>query len=342
MKMNKSVSIIAGFAVILLAASCGGNRDEDAANAAENEVHAVEVFKVSRETVRQDAVYSSTVQANIVNNIAPQQSGRIVKINVEVGDFVAADQVLAEMDRPLMEQAGLKLKNAEVEMGRVEQLFKQGGISQSDYDQIVLSYKVAKSAYDNLLENTILRSPIAGVVTARNYDRGDMYNMSQPLFTVQQITPVKLLIAVSESDYTRVRKGDVVSITADALPGQTFEGTIIRIYPTMDAASHTFNVEVHVKNEHRLLRPGMFARATVNFGDNFNVVIPDQAAVKMQGAGTRQVFVLNADGTVSARIVTLGKHFDDRYEVLSGLEEGETIVVKGQATIKSGDTVSVK
>lgn len=340
--MNRTAKFITFAAAAILAAACGRNGGDAENTVAAEETHVVEVLKVSKEQVPQDGVYSTTVQANILNNIAPQQGGRINKINVEVGDFVSAGQILAEMDKVQLDQAGLRFQNAEVEMNRVEQLFKEGGVSQSDYDQIVMNYKVAKSTYDNLLENTVLRSPVSGVVTARNYDRGDMYNMSQPLFTVQQITPVKLLVPISESDYTKVKKGDKVTITADAFPGQNFEGSIIRLYPTMDAATHTFNVEVHVRNENRLLRPGMFARATVNFGDNFNVVIPDQAAVKMQGAGTRQVFILNNDNTVSVRVVTLGRHFDNKYEVLSGLDDGDVIVVKGHSTLKAGDTVVVK
>lgn len=340
--MNRTARFITFAAAAILAAACGRNGGDAENTVAAEETHVVEVLKVSKEQVPQDGVYSTTVQANILNNIAPQQGGRINKINVEVGDFVSAGQILAEMDKVQLDQAGLRFQNAEVEMNRVEQLFKEGGVSQSDYDQIVMNYKVAKSTYDNLLENTVLRSPVSGVVTARNYDRGDMYNMSQPLFTVQQITPVKLLVPISESDYTKVKKGDKVTITADAFPGQNFEGSIIRLYPTMDAATHTFNVEVHVRNENRLLRPGMFARATVNFGDNFNVVIPDQAAVKMQGAGTRQVFILNNDNTVSVRVVTLGRHFDNKYEVLSGLDDGDVIVVKGHSTLKAGDTVVVK
>lgn len=340
--MNRTARFITFAAAAILAAACGRNGGDAENTVAAEETHVVEVLKVSKEQVPQDGVYSTTVQANILNNIAPQQGGRINKINVEVGDFVSAGQILAEMDKVQLDQAGLRFQNAEVEMNRVEQLFKEGGVSQSDYDQIVMNYKVAKSTYDNLLENTILRSPVSGVVTARNYDRGDMYNMSQPLFTVQQITPVKLLVPISESDYTKVKKGDKVTITADAFPGQNFEGSIIRLYPTMDAATHTFNVEVHVRNENRLLRPGMFARATVNFGDNFNVVIPDLAAVKMQGAGTRQVFILNNDNTVSVRVVVLGRHFDNKYEVLSGLDDGDVIVVKGHSTLKAGDTVVVK
>ena len=338
--MNNILKITGATAILLTAAACGNNSNESVAE--EVRIPIVEVARVSKENVLHSNVYSSTIQANIVNNIAPQNGARIVKINAEIGDFVSAGQILAEMDDSNLEQAKLRLTNSEEELGRVKQLFDEGGISQSDFDALELNYKVAKRSYENLLENTILRSPVSGVVTARNYDRGDMYGMSQPLYTVQQITPVKLLVPISESDYTKVRKGDKVSVTADALPGNTYVGSIVRIYPTMDAATHTFNVEVQVRNEKRELRPGMFARATVDFGSVENVVIPDQAAVKMQGAGTRQVFVLNPDNTVSVKVVTLGRHFDNKYEVLEGLAGDETIVVKGQTSLKAGDKVEVK
>lgn len=338
--MNNILKITGAAAILLTAAACGNNSNESVAE--EVRIPIVEVARVSKENVLHSNVYSSTIQANIVNNIAPQNGARIVKINAEIGDFVSAGQILAEMDDSNLEQAKLRLTNSEEELGRVKQLFDEGGISQSDFDALELNYKVAKRSYENLLENTILRSPVSGVVTARNYDRGDMYGMSQPLYTVQQITPVKLLVPISESDYTKVRKGDKVSVTADALPGNTYAGSIVRIYPTMDAATHTFNVEVQVRNEKRELRPGMFARATVDFGSVENVVIPDQAAVKMQGAGTRQVFVLNSDNTVSVKVVTLGRHFDNKYEVLEGLAGDETIVVKGQTSLRAGDKVEVK
>lgn len=338
--MNNILKITGAAAILLTAAACGNNSNESVAE--EVRIPIVEVARVSKENVLHSNVYSSTIQANIVNNIAPQNGARIVKINAEIGDFVSAGQILAEMDDSNLEQAKLRLTNSEEELGRVKQLFDEGGISQSDFDALELNYKVAKRSYENLLENTILRSPVSGVVTARNYDRGDMYGMSQPLYTVQQITPVKLLVPISESDYTKVRKGDKVSVTADALPGNTYVGSIVRIYPTMDAATHTFNVEVQVRNEKRELRPGMFARATVDFGSVENVVIPDQAAVKMQGAGTRQVFVLNSDNTVSVKVVTLGRHFDNKYEVLEGLAGDETIVVKGHTSLRAGDKVEVK
>ena len=344
---NNTIAIIC--AAALLACSCAGRQNGEQKETAQPQaavaavrIPVVEVQGAAVETIRYESVYSSTVQANIVNNIAPQTAGRIEKINVEIGDFVSKGQVLAEMEKVQLEQAELKLKNSKDELERVRQLLAEGGISQSDFDQLELSCKVAQSSYDNLLENTVLRSPVTGVVTARNYDKGDMYSMAQPLFTVQQIVPVKMLVGISESDYTKVKRGDKVTVTADALPGKEYAGSIVRIHPTMDAATHTFNVEVRVNNEKRELRPGMFVRAKVDFGSVQNIVVPDAAVQKMQGAGTRQVFVLGEDSTVEARVVTPGRHFDGKYEILSGISEGEVIVVKGASSLKSGDKVEAK
>ena len=335
--MNKNLFLISALA--LLAVACGRNKAQETVEI--NVTPVVSVTAAVRQTVPQDAVYSSTVQANVVNNIAPQTVSRIQKINVEVGDFVNAGQVLAEMDRLQMEQTGLQLKNNETELGRLKQLLAEGGISQSDFEAIELSYNVSKSTYDNIVENTILRSPVSGVISARNYDRGDLYSMGQPIFTVQQIVPVKLLVGISEKDYTKVKKGDKVTVTAEAFPGKTFTGSVVRLYPVMDPATHTFNVEVQIRNENRELRPGMYARVTVNFGDNNSIVLPDEAVVKQQGSGQRFVYVLEGD-KVQLREITLGRHFDDKYEILSGVEDGQKVVVKGLSALKSGITVEVK
>ncbi len=330
-----------GMALAAMVCGCAGNGNKVAETAVEEKTPLVSVVSATRQTVPQNEVYSSTVQANIVNNIAPQTSNRIKKLNVEVGDFVSAGQILAEMDKASLRQAELKLKNDKQELDRVKSLLDEGGISQSDYDALQLAYEVSESSYQNLEDNTVLRSPISGVVTARNYDKGDMYAMSSPIYTVQQITPVKILVGVSETDYTKVHKGDKVSVTADALPGKTFTGSVVRLYPVMDAASHTFKVEVQIPNGDRLVRPGMYVRATINMGNNDSIVIPDSAVVKQQGSGQRLVYVIDADNVVSVKIVTVGLHFGSSYEILSGLEEGDRVVTEGQSALKSGIKVEV-
>ena len=301
----------------------------------------VEVVSATSRDVSQESTYTSSVEPYATNNILPQTGARIRKINVEVGDYVVKGQVLAEMDRLQLEQLELQIQNDEVEYARLKGLYEEGGVSQSDFETAELRYKVRKTNYQKLLENTILRSPINGFVTARNFDVGDMFAMSAPLFTVQQVVPVKLLVGISENEYTKVKKGDVVSITVDALPGRSFSGKVSRLSPTINAATHTFNAEVVVQNADRALRPGMFARVTVNFGTNHRIVLPDRCIVKQEGTGQRFVYLLNDGDTVSYVPVTVGRHIGSEYEIVDGVSEGDTVVSKGQATLKDGVKVVV-
>ena len=328
---------------VAIAAGCGSSNSKTAeqTTVTEDIVPSVSVTQVSVREVPQEATYTSTVMPYVKNNIVPQAGGRITKINVEIGDFVKEGQVLAEIDKAQLQQAQLSLKNQEVELARLKSLYEAGGLSKSDLDAIELQYNVTKTQVENLLENTVLRSPINGVVTARNYDVGDMCSMSAPIFTVEQIVPVKLLVGISESDYSKVKKGDSVEIKADAVPDKTFYGKINRIYPTIDPTTRTFTVEVVVQNNYRTLRPGMFVRAMVNFGTNNSVVIPDVAVVKQQGSGERFVYVLNEDGTVTYQKVVLGRRMEAEYEVLEGIADGAKVVTGGQIRLKDGIKVTV-
>ena len=327
----------------LVAAGCGNKSSNQTAQTqvVEEVAPSVAVVQVSSREVPQTATYTSTVQPYVKNNIAPQMAGRITKINAEIGDFVKKGQVLAEIDKAQLQQAQLQLHNQEVELERLRALYNAGGLSKSDLEAIELSYNVIKTQVENLLENTVLCSPIDGVVTARNYDVGDMYAMSMPIYTVEQIKPVKLLVAISESEYNKVKKGDSVEIKTDALPSVTFNGKINKIYPTIDPSTRTFTAEVVVANNYNSLRPGMFARVTVDFGSSNNVVIPDVAVVKQQGSGERFVYILNEDGTVNYQKVLLGRRMGAEYEVLEGIQDGAKVVTGGQIRLKDGIKVTV-
>lgn len=333
---------IALITLLMAVVSCGSNGSQPASPAVPEMVTPnVEVAVATARDVPQDNIYASTVEAYAVNNIMPQSGGRIRKINVEVGDYVSKGQILAEMDRLQLDQLELQVANDQLEWDRMKSLYEEGGMSKSDYEAAELGYKVRRTNLENVKENTILRSPVTGFVTARNFDAGDMFSMSAPLFTVQQVVPVKLRVGISESEYTQVKKGDSVTITVDAIPGETFTGRVERLYPTIDPATHTFKAEVVVSNTNRVLRPGMYARVTVNFGTRHSVIVPDKALVKQEGTGTRFIYVLKADNTVSYLPVTVGRHIGQEYEIVSGLEEGATVVVKGQNTLRDGVKVNV-
>ncbi len=341
--MNKITRTMVFASAAVMLAACGNGKKADSASASQNAEERATLIATAtavRQDVPQTEVYSSSVQAFAVNNIAPQTGGRIKSIKVDVGNFVQKNQLLAEMDASQLDQTRLKLVNDSTELARLKSLYDEGGVSKSDYDAAEMAWKVSRRSYNNLLENTWLRSPISGVITARNYDQGDLYS-GQPIFVVQQITPVKILVGISESDYTKVKKGDQVEITADAIPGRTFTGKVNKIYPTIDPTSHTFTTEILVGNTDRTLRPGMFARVKVEFGVNSSIIVPDEAVVKMQGSGQRSVYVVSPDNTVNSVIVKIGRHFDRYYEILEGLNEGDIVATKGSSSLKDGAKVEV-
>lgn len=338
MRQFKSLLIIS---TALMMASCGQKPAEQQQTVVVEEAPKVTVTRVHAENVPQLSTYPTTVEADIVNNITPQSASRINEILVEVGDHVKKGQRLATMDAINLEKIRLQVANDSIEYGRTKELYEIGAASQANFEAITLAYEVSKKSYANLLENTILTSPISGVITARNYDEGDMYAMAQPLFVVQNITPVKMLINISESNYSKVKKGMEVELVADAFPGETFKGKVNLVYPTIDPRSHTFPVEIIVDNKNEKLRPGMFTRVTINYGNNFRVVVPDSAVLKQVGADDKYVYVLNEDNTVTYTPVKLGVRMGNRYEIISGLNDGDIIVTSGQTRLKNNIEVEV-
>ena len=302
----------------------------------------VSVITATAEDVEVNNTFTSNIEPYATNNIVSQTAGRIVSIKAEVGDKVRKGQLLAMMDDVNRAKTRMQYVNDSTELGRLTELYKIGAVSQADYDLAKLSLDITKKTYNNLLENTYLRSPINGVVTARNYDKGDMYSMTQPIFVVEQIVPVKLLINISESYFTQVHQGMEFNIEVDAYPGEVFKGKVNLIYPTVSSTTHTFPVEVVCQNTDQRLRPGMFARVTATFGINHNVVVPDVAVVKQQGSGEYFIYVLNDDNTVTYTKVELGRRLGNRYEIVSGIDQGTVIVTEGQARLKNGVAVQVK
>ena len=114
------------------------------------------------------------------------------------------------------------------------------------------------------------------------------------------------------------------------------------IYPTINQATHTFQVEVSIANSNERVRPGMFARVTLPYGENESVVIPDRAVQKLMGSGDRYVYVYNeSDNTVRYSKVELGRRMDTEFEVLSGVKEGEKVVTTGHMRLTNGCQVEL-
>lgn len=312
---------------------------------AEKEAESLPLVKLEKVTVQpvdQTYDYTGTVEAYYVNNIAPSSGLRIRRILVKVGDHVRAGQTVATMDQSTYNQEKARLENLQVTYERIKNLYEVGGISKQDLDVAETNYNMQKIAVSNLVENSSLKSPISGIVAEKNYDDGDMYNNQKPVVVVQQLAPVKVLINVSEELFPRIKKDMSVDLNLDIYPDETFNGKISLIHPTINSTTHTFVAEVTIPNSNMKIRPGMFGRITISLGVEERVVVPDRAIVKQQGSNERFVFVYNSDGTVTRKVVALGRRMNDSYELLSGLEQEAQVVIAGQTRLLDGIKVDVE
>ncbi len=350
--MNKILLTSAALALILFGACSGADKSEK--DSKQDTAPVVKTMQVNDREVNQIGNYTATVEPELINNISSSAPNRIKQILVDEGMRVSAGQRLVVMDdinttsyRLQLDNAKANLRNIEVDYNRALELYKIGGGTKQQVDQMETQLVNAKNAVAsaertlrNMNENTVLTSPISGVVTARNYDPGDMTG-SLPILTVARTQPVKIIVNVSESELSKVRRGMPAIVTFDTYGNEIFNGTVTLVSPTVDHASRTFGVEVTLSNSDNRILPGMFGRMELSLGTARRVVVPDKAVVKQPGSGNHYVYVYNADGTVSYNKVELGQRLGDSYELISGVEPGSTVVVSGQSRLANGMKVKV-
>ncbi len=331
--------IFTSLIAVVLLTSCGGGKQTGETEGDALIKTRVRVEEVRLTPVNQISTFTATVEADKVNNIAPAMGGRIRSINVDVGSNVRKGQALVAMDAATLTQQETQVATLRRDFERYQELYNVGGISKQQLDQVKSQLDVAETAMKNLGENTTLTSPISGVVTARNYDPGDVA-MQLPILTIESLNPVKVLINVSETYYSQVVKSMPVEVQADALEDEVFEGKVSLIYPTIDPISHTFTVEITVPNSSLKLRPGMFSRVRINFGSYDRPLVSDRAVLKQVGSNDRYVFV-EKDGKAKYTLVQLGLRIDDKYEILSGLNTGDRVIIQGNTNLIDGSDVEV-
>jgi RND family efflux transporter MFP subunit len=339
--MKKLIVSIVSITTIFGMISCGSKAAEGTTAADTTAVAKVRVQKAEIREVEQTADFTTSVLPDAKNSIAPQTPTRIRHIFVEVGDHVVKGQRLVQLDATQQAALQTQVDNLTTSYTRVSELFAVGGASQQDLDNVKTQLDVAETQLHNANENTYLLSPLTGVVTARYYDNGDLFNGAQPVLTVMQINPVKLKVDVSESYYSQVKRGMSVDITFDVLENEKFTGKINLIYPTIDEMTRTFTAEITLPNSSQKIRPGMYGRVSLNFGKEKRIVISDKAVIKQQGTNDRYVYTLNDDNTVTYKQIHLGIRMNKEYEVLSGISEGEIIVIEGNTSLVGGQKVNV-
>lgn len=351
----KKAYIIPALLGTLLLGACGGKEPDKEAAKKTEETPIVQIESAEERNVTQTGHYTATVEPENINNISSSAPNRIKQIFVDEGMRVSKGQRLVVMDdvntvsyETQVDNAKANLRNVQLNYDRAVELLKIGGGTRQQVDQMEVQLVNAKNAVQaaertlrNVRENTVLTSPVSGVVTARNYDPGDMTG-NLPILTVAQVNPVKIVINVTEGELSKVHRGMPATVTFDTYGDETFTGKVTMVSPTVDRASRTFGVEITMNNSDGRILPGMFGRVSLDLGNAMRVVVPDKAVVKQPGSGNHYVYVYKNDGTVSYDKVELGQRLGDSYEIVSGVEPGAQVVTMGQMRLANGVKVKLK
>lgn len=337
MKTIQNLTILAG--ATLLFVGCGLNKTKETV-AEEVRVVQVKTQVLKKQTISRVIDLSTTLQGYETMNVAPSMSGKIEHIYVEIGSNVSKGQMLVRMDQNQYNTTKLAYANLGIEMARMEALKESGSISQQTYDRTKLSYEQTKVNLDFLERNTFVKAQFDGVISAKNYEDGELYG-GLPILVLTQITTLKALVSIPETYFPTVKSGMSVKLYSDIYPDNVFPASVEIIYPTIDPSTHTFQVKLRIPNSRRLLRPGMYVRTNMELGETTALMVPYQAVLKLVGANDRYVFV-NQEGVAKRVSVVMGQRFDELVEVISDdLHEGDELVVVGQAKLVDGAKLNV-
>lgn len=283
---------------------------------------------------------SGNLQGYQTVNVAPSLTGKIEHIYVEVGDRVRKNDSLVRMDQQQFRTTQLTYNNLQIEMSRMDGLIQTGSVSQQSYDQVKLQLAQTKESLNFLNTNTYVRAPFSGVISAKNYEDGELYS-GQPIVVLTQVDKLKTLVAIPETYIPQVKNGMKMTLTTDVYPDKTFPAYIEVVYPTIDAASHTFQVKVVVPNSEGLLRPGMYINTTLGLGREDVITAPYSTVLKLIGANNRYVF-LNENGYAKRVEVEMGQRFGDEVEISAPeIVDGVELVTKGEAKLIDGVKLKV-
>jgi RND family efflux transporter MFP subunit len=311
--------------------------------------YSVSIVTASLQSLDERISVVGTINAFNDVTVISETQGRVVKVNVEVGDFVKAGAVLVEVDNELKEAAfkaaQVSYEKARKDLARYEALFKEHSIPDTQIEQARWSFQSAEAQYvvaRRQLSDTRITTPISGVVTARFVNVGMMV-MGAPQATqianVVDLSRLKAKVSVAEHDVFKLHARDQVDISTDVYPGVIFAGTVFSVSSKGDDA-HTYPVEVLVKDPHQQLKAGMFAQITFRPKASAPaLVVPRQAIVgSMQDP---KLFVVK-DGHASLRQVVVAKEAGTSVSIASGLIQGDTVVVGGQNNLSDNVPVVVR
>jgi len=326
---------------------CATNEKKEESNIKVKKEFLVKTEKVIKINIEKELDYTATILPFEEYQLCGVAPGKVQRIHVDIGDKVSKGQTLVILDQTKYYAAKVQFETIKLDMQRMDTLLNANSIARQKHDQLKAQYDIAKTNLEFLEKNTTLKSPITGVVTGKYLNDGEIYSMApnretgkSGILTIMKVNKVKVLVGVSESYYPILKTRMEAKIKLDIFPTKEFTGYISNIYPTIDKMTRTFNVEIVIDNAKKLLKPGMFARVELNMGSENVLVVPLVAVIKQTGTNERYIFVYE-DGKAVRRSITIGKIFDDKLEILSGLSENEDVIIAGHTKLLDQSEVTL-
>lgn len=332
--------------LLSLATGCGGGETQAGADETAQEVKTALVRTELPE--QQDVVDVATFSADLEPQrravLAAEVAGTVERMEVERGEAVRQGQFLAAIDTRALEQraaeAAALARQAAAQYARAQALFEKRSITKQQMLDAVTNRDVAEarlaSAKLDLGKSRVL-APWAGRVAETRVEVGDYVTPGQPVVELVEVDRLKVVAPVPASDVPYLAVGRPVTLRVDALPGESFAGSIVRLGAELDPASRTLDVEAEIDNRDGRLRPGMLAtmevpRRTLSGA----LLVPLESVVDL---GEQRALFIVRDGVAHRRIVELGPVLGERVVVAEGLEPGEPVIVEGEQRVAEGQPV---
>jgi len=344
------------------AAACGGRTEADAAVTTEQQIP-VRTAIVQTRDLTETLTLTGTLEPRARVAVVAEVAARLMRVLNDEGDRVRQGAVIAVLDdsdlrlardhaKASLDLAEANRAHAQAEEERAGSLLKTGGITDKDRLAAQVAVQVADASHarartdlaiaEQQLSRTQVRAPLSGRIARRTADAGAMLTVGGPIFEIVDDAVFEFRASVGSSDFARVRVGEEVAVTVDALPGFGVRGQVTRIAPVVDPRSRSFEVVVRIPGQPQLVS-GLFARADIHVRDVPNSLTVPPAALVRDGAdpARAQAFVV-ADGRVDRRDVAVGVERPDAVQVTSGLRAGEVVVVDPPASLGPGSPVQVQ
>ncbi len=352
--MNRKCNLILALVVPagLLITGCSQSPDstsvDEVSGTSSERIQPVRVMKIAYQEISWNEELTATIQPFEETNLAPALQGKIRTINVDVNDRVRKGEVLVEMDQTQYNQTRVQYQTLKKDLARMDTLLQYGSITQQVYDQQKSAVEMQEVILANLEENTRLKAPYSGIVTGKYYNEGELFlptpntpSGKPAIITLMQIDRLKVFVNLPEKFLPLVKKELPATLQTEVYSEKEFPGSVFRIYPTIDATTKTFRVEIHIPNGDESLRPGMFARINLILGQKQALVVPAITVIQQPGTNDKYIFI--NDGGIAKKIsVRIAEQYDENIEILSDQLKGEEeLIVAGQNRLEEGDSLRI-